>query len=100
MNQLMFQQHHKLWVILPAAGSGSRFSKTELNQYQMIQERTVLEHTVSRLIQLPLAGYVLAIGAQDDVAKTLPLSRLECAEPRLPILGLYQPEALKDVLPS
>ena len=47
MNQLMFQQHHKLWVILPAAGSGSRFSKTELKQYQMIQERTVLEHTVS-----------------------------------------------------
>ena len=33
MNQLMFQQHHKLWVILPAAGSGSRFSKTELKQY-------------------------------------------------------------------
>ena len=59
MNQLMFQQHHKLWVILPAAGSGSRFSKTELKQYQMIQEQTVLEHTVSRLNQLPLAGYVL-----------------------------------------
>lgn len=79
MNQLMFQQHHKLWVILPAAGSGSRFSKTELKQYQMIQERTVLEHTVSRLNQLPLAGYVLAIGARDDVAKTLPLSHLDKA---------------------
>ena len=79
MNQLMFQQHHKLWVILPAAGFGSRFSKTELKQYQMIQEQTVLEHTVSRLNQLPLAGYVLAIGAQDDVAKTLPLSHLDKA---------------------
>ena len=74
MNQLMFQPHHKLWVILPAAGSGSRFSKTELKQYQMIQEHTVLEHTVARLNQLPLAGYVLAIGAQDNVARTLPLS--------------------------
>ena len=79
MNQLMFQQHHKLWVILPAAGFGSRFSKTELKQYQMIQEQTVLEHTVSRLNQLPLAGYVLAIGAQEDVAKTLPLSHLDKA---------------------
>ena len=79
MSQLKHQLHPKLWVILPAAGSGSRFSKTELKQYQMIQERTVLEHTVARLNQLPLAGYVLAIGVQDNVAKTLPFSRLEKA---------------------
>src|SRR5690606_4501996 len=55
------------------------FSKTELKQYQMIQERTVLEHTVARLNQLPLTGYVLAIGAQDNVAKTLPFSSQEKA---------------------
>ena len=79
MSQLKHQPHPKLWVILPAAGSGSRFSKTELKQYQMIQERTVLEHTVARLNQLPLTGYVLAIGVQDNVAKTLPFSRLEKA---------------------
>ncbi|MGB9190718.1 2-C-methyl-D-erythritol 4-phosphate cytidylyltransferase [Acinetobacter sp.] len=66
--------HHKIWAVIPAAGSGSRFSKTELKQYQQIQDLTVLEHTVVRLNQLPLAGYVLAIGAQDDVAKTLALS--------------------------
>ena len=79
MSQLKHQPHPKLWVILPAAGSGSRFSKTELKQYQMIQERTVLEHTVARLNQLPLRGYVLAIGEQDNVAKTLPFSSLEKA---------------------
>ena len=79
MSQLKHQPHLKLWVILPAAGSGSRFSKTELKQYQMIQERTVLEHTVARLNQLPLAGYVLAIGEQDNVAKMLPFSSQEKA---------------------
>ncbi|WP_312584602.1 2-C-methyl-D-erythritol 4-phosphate cytidylyltransferase [Acinetobacter sp.] len=79
MSQLKHQPHTKLWVILPAAGSGSRFSKTELKQYQMIQERTVLEHTVARLNQLPLAGYVLAIGEQDNVAKMLPFSSQEKA---------------------
>ncbi|WP_216937333.1 MULTISPECIES: 2-C-methyl-D-erythritol 4-phosphate cytidylyltransferase [unclassified Acinetobacter] len=79
MSQLTRQPHPKLWVILPAAGSGSRFSKTELKQYQMIQERTVLEHTVSRLNQLPLTGYVLVINEQDHVAKTLPFSGLEKA---------------------
>ncbi|MCJ8512726.1 2-C-methyl-D-erythritol 4-phosphate cytidylyltransferase [Acinetobacter lwoffii] len=79
MSQLKHQPHPELWVILPAAGSGSRFSKTELKQYQMIQERTVLEHTVARLNQLPLAGYVLAIGEQDNVAKMLPFSSQEKA---------------------
>jgi len=71
MSQLTRQTLPKLWAIIPAAGSGSRFSKTELKQYQMIQEQTVLEHTVARLNQLSLTGYVLAIGSQDDVAKTL-----------------------------
>lgn len=71
--------HHKIWAVIPAAGSGSRFSKTELKQYQQIQGRTVLEHTVARLNQLPLAGYVLAIGARDDVAKTLTFSHPEKA---------------------
>ena len=56
---------HKIWAVIPAAGSGSRFSKTELKQYQMIQGKTVLEHTVSRLNDLPLSGYVLAISEDD-----------------------------------
>ena len=66
---------HKIWAVIPAAGSGSRFSKTELKQYQMIQGKTVLEHTVSRLNDLPLSGYVLAISADDSVAKTLNLAQ-------------------------
>ena len=73
------QLPHKLWAIIPAAGSGSRFSKTELKQYQMIGQKTVLEHTVSRLNQLPLQGYVLAIGSDDDVAQSLPFSNMERA---------------------
>lgn len=73
------QTSPKLWVILPAAGSGRRFSKTELKQYQYIQDKTVLEHTVARLNQLPLAGYVLAIGEQDHVAKELNLAEKQKA---------------------
>ncbi len=63
--------NRKIWAIVPAAGSGSRFSKTELKQYQRIQDLTVLEHTVNRLNQLPLAGCVLAVSEQDDVARQL-----------------------------
>ena len=80
MNQKMsYQPNHKIWAIIPAAGSGSRFSKTALKQYQTILDKTVLEHTVARLNSLNLAGYVLAIGKDDDVAKTLQLSNLEKA---------------------
>lgn len=75
----MNQQSHNLWAIIPAAGSGSRFSKTALKQYQQIQNKTVLEHTIARLNQLPLTGYVLAIGENDDVAEHLPLAQREKA---------------------
>ncbi|WP_180135164.1 2-C-methyl-D-erythritol 4-phosphate cytidylyltransferase [Acinetobacter sp. YH12070] len=74
-----FHPNLKLWAIIPAAGSGSRFSKTELKQYQNIAGLTVLEHTVARLNQLPLMGYVLAIGEQDNIAQTLALANQDKA---------------------
>lgn len=80
MKTVMQTPHHhnlKIWAIIPAAGSGSRFSKTELKQYQRIQDKTVLEHTVNRLNQVALAGCVLAIGEQDDVAQTLKFENTE-----------------------
>ena len=67
-------QNLKIWAIIPAAGSGQRFSKTALKQYQMILGKTVLEHSVTALNQLELAGYVLAISADDHVAQTLDLA--------------------------
>ncbi|OTG82229.1 2-C-methyl-D-erythritol 4-phosphate cytidylyltransferase [Acinetobacter sp. ANC 4648] len=71
LTQTLYLNSRKLWAIIPAAGSGNRFSETELKQYQKIQDQTVLEHTIQRLNVLPLAGYVLAIGAQDNIAKSL-----------------------------
>ena len=51
----------------------SFFQKLKLKQYQVIQNQTVLAHTIARLNDLPLAGYVLAVGEQDHYAQTLPL---------------------------
>lgn len=76
---LLNLNNRKLWAVIPAAGSGRRFSKQELKQYQIIQDKTVLEHTVHRLTQLPLSGYVLAISKQDNVAQTLGLSQKDSA---------------------
>lgn len=76
---LQMQMPTKLWAVIPAAGSGRRFSPTDLKQYQIIQDRTVLEHSVHRLNDLPLTGYVLAIAADDSVATTLSLCHREKA---------------------
>lgn len=61
----------KLWAIIPAAGSGRRFSSSELKQYQLIAGQTVLEHTVHALYQLPLTGCVISIHQNDQLAKTI-----------------------------
>lgn len=61
----------KLWAIIPAAGTGRRFSATSLKQYQKIDGKTVLEHSVNALYQLPLAGCVIAVADQDQFAKTI-----------------------------
>ena len=64
-------QKPKLWGVIPAAGSGQRFSKTELKQYLKIAGQTVLEHSVNALYQLPLANCVIAISANDTYAKQI-----------------------------
>lgn len=76
---ILHQKATKLWAVIPAAGSGRRFSATDLKQYQVIGNKTVLEHSIERLNSLPLAGYVLAIAEDDHIATTLPLVQKEKA---------------------
>lgn len=61
----------KLWAVVPAAGSGKRFSATALKQYQKILDKTVLEHTISALFNFPLQACMVAISAQDNTFDTL-----------------------------
>lgn len=67
----LYPKNFKLWAVIPAAGSGRRFSAQALKQYQILQAKTVLEHSVAALQQLPLSACVLAISAEDDVARGL-----------------------------
>lgn len=64
-------QKPKLWGVIPAAGSGQRYSKTDLKQYQKILGKTVLEHSVNALYQLPLSSCVIAISTQDTFAEQI-----------------------------
>lgn len=75
MNQKPHQNHPKLWAVIPAAGTGSRFSQTALKQYQYIANQTVLEHSIQALFQLPLSGCMVAIHPEDHFANTLNLPK-------------------------
>jgi len=57
----------RYWVVIPAAGSGSRMQADRPKQYLTLGELTILEHTLMRLGQHPaIADIVLAIAADDE----------------------------------
>lgn len=54
------------WFIVPAAGSGRRMGLEKPKQYLQIQNKTILDHSLSRLLAVKqLAGIVLALDAED-----------------------------------
>ncbi|MCK5092685.1 MAG: 2-C-methyl-D-erythritol 4-phosphate cytidylyltransferase [Gammaproteobacteria bacterium] len=56
----------KNWVIIPAAGSGSRMGADLPKQYLQFAGKTVIEHTLSRFGGHPkISGIVVALSSQD-----------------------------------
>lgn len=54
------------WVIIPAAGIGSRMQADRPKQYLPLSNKTVIEHTLQGLALVPkLKGIVVAISEQD-----------------------------------
>jgi 2-C-methyl-D-erythritol 4-phosphate cytidylyltransferase len=65
----------RLWAVVPAAGSGRRFGGETPKQYLSLLGQPVMLHSIDRLFALPLAGAVLAISADDTIARHLPFLR-------------------------
>jgi 2-C-methyl-D-erythritol 4-phosphate cytidylyltransferase len=62
----------KIWVIIPAAGSGKRFNSNKPKQYHPLLDSTVLQQTIERFIQRDdIAGIVLAVAKGDVEAKLI-----------------------------
>lgn len=56
----------KFWAVIPAAGVGSRMQSDRPKQYLPLAGRTVIEHSLERLLSHPrIAGGVVAISADD-----------------------------------
>jgi 2-C-methyl-D-erythritol 4-phosphate cytidylyltransferase len=62
-----------IWCVVPAAGSGSRFGSALPKQYLLLNDFTIMQHTLDRLGAVPaIAGIVVAIAANDSQALGLP----------------------------
>lgn len=71
------------WILVPAAGSGSRMGASLPKQYLPLGDKTLLETTLERLLQLPdIAGLVLVLSPNDSQWSSLPLS----ADPRIHVV--------------
>ena len=54
------------WIIVPAAGTGSRFGGDVPKQYQLLNDKTVIEHTLERLLAVDESVIVVAVNKEDD----------------------------------
>lgn len=65
----------RYWGIVPAAGIGTRMGANRPKQYLSIGTKTLLEHALERLLQLPqLAGLVVALHPEDRYWEKLPIA--------------------------
>jgi 2-C-methyl-D-erythritol 4-phosphate cytidylyltransferase len=62
------------WVVIPAAGVGERAGSDEPKQYVRLGQKTVLEHSIDKLLAVPgLQGVVVALHSKDTIFDTLGL---------------------------
>jgi 2-C-methyl-D-erythritol 4-phosphate cytidylyltransferase len=67
---------NKLWIIVPAAGTGTRMAAAIPKQYLPLLDKTILEHTLERLLAIPHQEKILLVLSVDDTHwKTLPLAQ-------------------------
>ncbi len=64
------------WIVVPAAGIGSRMSSEIPKQYLILGTKTVIEHTLERLLKFSfLAGIVVVVSKADTHWKNLAISK-------------------------
>lgn len=74
----------RYWVVVPAAGFGSRMGSTVPKQYLSLLGKTVLEHTLERWVAMARIESLVVVVAQDD--------------PYWPTMALKQHQKIKTVI--
>jgi 2-C-methyl-D-erythritol 4-phosphate cytidylyltransferase len=73
---LQMTDSEKIWAIVPAAGVGKRMESDRPKQYLEIAGKTVIEQTLSRLLQANVfAAVAVAISREDPYWPNLPIAK-------------------------
>ncbi len=65
-----------IWAVVPAAGKGTRMGAALPKQYLPLAGKTVIEHTLERLLKVSeIEQVVVALSAKDQCWQDLPLAR-------------------------
>lgn len=76
MSFFLTDNNCRIWIVVPAAGIGSRMGSVLPKQYLKLGEETILEATLGRLLHLSFAQQiVLALHAEDAQWRQLSLSK-------------------------
>ncbi len=72
----MINNSIRIWAVVPAAGIGKRMQADRPKQYLMLDGKTVIEHTLSRLIQAGVfSAIAVAVSSEDPYWPELDISR-------------------------
>jgi 2-C-methyl-D-erythritol 4-phosphate cytidylyltransferase len=68
----------KFWAVVPAAGVGKRMNADRPKQYLELADKTVIEHTLARLLQAEVfTAVAVAISEEDPYWSELPIASHE-----------------------
>ena len=60
------------WIVIPAAGIGSRFSEIKPKQYEEFFGQTILEFTLKKLLEIKHIKVIIAVNPKDNLWRNLP----------------------------
>ena len=76
------------WVVIPAAGVGSRMRADRPKQYLQVAGRCIIEHTLDCFLDHPtLAGLVVCVAADDPYWPGLPAPVTHASSARLVVVS-------------
>ena len=68
----------KYWVVIPAAGVGTRMGVDKPKQYLSVNDKTIIEHTIDCFIEREeITGIVVVVSKADEYWPTLSISKNE-----------------------
>ena len=59
------------WIVIPAAGIGSRFSEIKPKQYEEFFGQTILEFTLKKLLEIEHIKVIIAVNPKDNIWRNL-----------------------------